>query len=354
MKRFAWLGIAVTVLTTLLSYAGCEDASALIQDASQGRLASNSNFLPGNSPNNLPTSVGGNTGGFPAMPPSVSGNASRGKSTITIASFNIQAFGPSKMDQPWVMQRLAAVLLNFDVIALQEIRSKDQNLMNVLLSYVNQGGAKYNYLLGERLGRTVSKEQYAYVYNTQTIYTQADQTYTVADPQDLLHREPLVARFVVLGDNTFRPFSFTLANVHTDPDEVEQEVSVLGAVYQSIVGYEAATVNEDDVIMLGDFNADARTLAAHARQNEFTPIITTQPTNVLRNKQYDNFVINPYACREYSGNSGVLDLQNYFQIDENQAKTLSDHNPIWAEFSIAEIAPQSGGRTADAGANNVR
>ncbi len=177
------------------------------------------------------------------------------------------------MNDPWVMERLAAIIKNFDIVAIQEIRSKDQEILNVLLEYVNRDGSRFNFLLGPRLGRTTSKEQYAYLFNTTTIATSPDSSYTVQDEEDLLHREPLVARFVALGTGQFQPFTFTLANVHTDPDEVQQEVAVLGRVYRAIAAYEAAVAREDDVIMVGDFNADARQLAAVATQQEYAPVI---------------------------------------------------------------------------------
>ncbi len=356
MKRITYWPFAIPLLTALLGYVGCENAQQVLERVPIGDFVSNHSgqapsdgqgfpALPPNGPTNGPTNgpVGGPVGG----PVSYAPQGNNANERIRVASFNIQAFGPSKMGDQWVMQRLAAVIQNFDLVAIQEIRSKDQSILDVLLRYVNQNGLRYNYLLGERLGRTVSKEQYAYIYNTATISTEASTSYTVRDDEDLLHRPPLVARFVARTSGRVRPFTFTLANVHTDPDEVAAEVAVLGRVYQAIASYEANVAGEDDVIMMGDFNADAQKLAAVATQREYTPTIVSWATNVAGNKQYDNILINPYYCREFTGNCGVLDLAKYFGLTQEETKRLSDHLPVWCEFFTAEDVQRTASNPAD-------
>jgi deoxyribonuclease-1-like protein len=49
--------------------------------------------------------------------------------TIRIASFNIQVFGVSKARKSHVMEGLVRIVRNFDIVAVQEIRSKDQSLL---------------------------------------------------------------------------------------------------------------------------------------------------------------------------------------------------------------------------------
>jgi hypothetical protein len=78
----------------------------------------------------------------------------RTQQTILVASFNIQAFGQSKVENPWVLERLAAVIRQFDVVAIQEVRSKDTGTLPRLLQAINQTGVQYQYLIGPRLGRT--------------------------------------------------------------------------------------------------------------------------------------------------------------------------------------------------------
>src|SRR5207237_298200 len=52
-----------------------------------------------------------------------------GGETIRIASFNIQAFGHAKLDKQQVMEILVKIVRQFDVVAIQEVRSKQQDVL---------------------------------------------------------------------------------------------------------------------------------------------------------------------------------------------------------------------------------
>ncbi len=72
--------------------------------------------------------------------------------TITVASFNIQVFGVSKLGKPDVMDVLARVVRKFDVVAIQEIRSKDTTVLPKFVDLINADGSHYDYVIGPRLG----------------------------------------------------------------------------------------------------------------------------------------------------------------------------------------------------------
>lgn len=89
--------------------------------------------------------------------------------TLRIGSFNIQIFGITKASKPEVMDTLARIIRTYDIIAIQEIRDASQTALPALVDLANSDGSQYSYVVSERLGRTTSKEQYAYIYNTQTV-----------------------------------------------------------------------------------------------------------------------------------------------------------------------------------------
>ncbi|MBX7164831.1 MAG: endonuclease/exonuclease/phosphatase family protein [Pirellulales bacterium] len=252
---------------------------------------------------------------------------------VRIASFNIQVFGEQKASKTWVMQVLADVVRRFDVVAIQEVRAQQTDVVGQLVAMVNAAGGRYNYVLGPRLGRTSSKEQYAFVYNTLSIELDASSVYTVDDPDDLLHREPLVAGFRVRGPVPEQAFTFTLVNIHTDPDEVATEVNVLDDVVRAVRNDGRG---EDDVILLGDLNADHRHLGELGRMPDVQVAIRDIATNTRGNKEYDNLVFSAQATREFSGGAGVFDVQNQYRLSLEQALEVSDHLPIWGEFTIQE------------------
>jgi endonuclease/exonuclease/phosphatase family metal-dependent hydrolase len=253
--------------------------------------------------------------------------------TIKIASFNIQVFGTSKIKKPEVMDVLTKVVRRFDVVAIQEVRSTDDTVLPKFVQMINADGSRYDFVIGPRLGRTNSKEQYSFVFNTTRLEVDRKSIYTVADPQDLLHREPLVARFTVRGSPSGRPFSFSLVNIHTDPDETRQELDALASVFTSIHGNGSG---EDDVILLGDLNVDTRHLGKLGQLPGIGYAISGVKTNTRKTHLYDNIVFDRRYTVEYTGRWGVLDLMSEFGMTQQQALGVSDHMPIWAEFSSVE------------------
>jgi len=259
----------------------------------------------------------------------------RGNDTIRIATFNIQVFGENKLNDPEVMRTIVAILKNFDLIAIQEVRAVSQEVLPQLVAMLNADGKfHYDYALGPRLGRTSSKEQYAFVFDQASIEIDPYQLYTVDDPDRLLHRPPLVGWFRARGPPPQQAFTFSLATIHTDPDEVDVELDILDDVFFKV---RDDGRNEDDVILLGDFNANESHLRQLGQVAGLVKVVTGQtPTNTLRSAQYDNILFHSAATTEFTGRGGVYDFFRDFNLTQDQAQRVSDHMPVWAEFSVYE------------------
>ncbi len=253
--------------------------------------------------------------------------------TIRIASFNIQVFGATKADKPHVMGTLAEIVRQFHVVAIQEVRSQDDYLIPNFVKLINSSGRRYDHIIGPPLGNTTSTEQYVFLYDTERVEASLPTVYTVGDPDNLLHREPLVATFRTRGVNPDEAFTFTLINVHTDPDAVSDEVQALAEVYRVV---RRAGGDEDDVIMLGDFNADDQHLGRLGQIPGIAPTIRGVYSNTRQNRLYDNIIIHQPSTTEYYGRSGVFDVMKQFNLSLAQAEQVSDHFPVWAEFSVYE------------------
>lgn len=265
--------------------------------------------------------------------PDESTSLPRDKESIRIASFNIQVYGTSKVSNEPVMEILARTIRQFDIVAIQEVRAKSQDVVPELVKLVNSSGRKYDFVIGERQGRTTSKEQYAYVFDSERIEVDRNQLYSIHDPEDLLHRPPFVAWFRVRGPPPEQAFTFTLVNIHTDPDEVSDEVNVLDDVFHLV---RDDGRGEDDVIVLGDLNADDQHLGEFGAISGIVAAISGVPTNTRQTKQYDNLVFHMPATGEYRNRSGVFDFMREYNLTQEQALQVSDHLPVWAEFSIHE------------------
>ncbi|HWA97385.1 MAG TPA: endonuclease/exonuclease/phosphatase family protein [Pirellulales bacterium] len=256
-----------------------------------------------------------------------------GRDTIRVASFNIQVFGESKVAKPAVMNTLARVARMFDVMAIQEVRAKSNDILPRFVDQINAEGARYDFVIGPREGRTVSKEQYAFVYNTATIEVDRESLYAVSDPDDLFQREPFVAAFRARGPPHAEAFTFTLVDIHTEPDHAIQECNALADVIRAV---RSDGRGEDDIILLGDLNTDDQHLGRLGQLPYITCAISGVPSNTRGNKLYDNIVFDSRATSEFTGRAGVFDLMREFQLSMAEALEVSDHRPIWAEFNVRE------------------
>ena len=173
--------------------------------------------------------------------------------TLRLGAFNIQIFGKSKAAKPEVMEVLGKIIRTYDIVAIQEIRDISQTALPALVDVVNANSSTpYDYVVSERLGRTSSKEQYAYIYNNQTVeLTGTPHTYPEPNGTDPFHRQPYIASFRALNGN----FDVTLITIHTDPDEATDEINALDGVVKYV---QSTHPDEQDFIVMGDLNADCR------------------------------------------------------------------------------------------------
>jgi deoxyribonuclease-1-like protein len=280
----------------------------------------------------------------PAAAPALGPAGGKPTDAITICSFNIQVFGESKISKPQVVDVLAKVVRKFDIVAIQEVRAKSDSVIPQFLSAINADGSRYQFVIGPRLGRTVSKEQYTFIYDSTRIEVDPSSVGTSPNPGDRLHRPPLHARFRVRANPPESGFSFWLVDTHTDPDEVSAEVNALADVFMEM---KALRPDEDDVILLGDLNAGPPQFGKIKQVPGVGWAVSGVTTNTRRSKTYDNLIFDTRTTTEYTGRWGVLDLQNTFGLSIDKALEVSDHNPVWAAFRPWETrqvagAPSSG------------
>lgn len=295
----------------------------------------------------------GQPGSAPVFAPQDRGYSSP---TIRIATFNIEIFGDKKAENAKVMDAIARVVRRFDVVAIQEIRTQDDYFIpRFLAQYVNRDGARYDARVSRRVGRTTSTEQYAFLFNTSTIAVHPHFCDIVTDPEDRLHRPPYVALFKTQIRSPYTPFTFALINTHVDPNLVPQELDALYDVYRRVQRSPIGNQTEDDVILLGDFNTpvpsetpyqrnpSARPLAPSdvglLARLRLSPLVLNQATNTRGTRLYDNIFISSLMTTEFI-DRGVVDLQRdlgYSQpLPLELAETISDHLPVWGEFSAIE------------------
>ena len=253
--------------------------------------------------------------------------------TITIAAFNIQVFGQTKAGKPDVMSTLAQIAQEFDVMVVQEIRDASKQVADLFLDRINQD-AEPDYAMyeGPREGRTSSKEQYVVYYLPSRV--QFLNASVLLDPNDVFEREPLIATFKS-GE-----FDFTLVICHIKPDDADAELAHMAAVASSVLAFNPA---EQDIILLGDFNADGsywdEDKTNHAlKDTTYHWIIDNDMDTMVRTDwTYDRIILlgGTYYNEYVGGSAGVFYFnQECGLTDQEFIEDVSDHFPVYAEFKI--------------------
>ena len=264
------------------------------------------------------------------------------RDTIRIASFNLSGWGDAHRDRPAVTDMLVRLISQFDVIALQDIRTRRDDLLPNLMIELNRGGRAFDFMIGPRIGRGDSFEQLAFVFDTDRIETDRFQLYSVADPDDLMAREPLVGWFRTKQVNSREAFTFSLVNMHIDSNLALTELPALPNLVEAIYNDGRG---EDDIILAGDFSP-AGAHAAFFTSGLFRSAIEGIATTTRGTHLTDNIAMPVMGSTEYMGRAGAVDFLRQFNLGIEQALSVSEHLPIWAEFSIVE-----GGRPGQVAGN---
>jgi endonuclease/exonuclease/phosphatase family metal-dependent hydrolase len=251
--------------------------------------------------------------------------------TLRIGAFNIQVFGVSKADKPEVMDVLADIVRTYDIMAIQEIRDSSQTALPELVELVNSDGSNYEYVVSERLGRTSSKEQYAYVYNTDTILiTSETLTYPEPEGTDPFHRQPYIASFKANNGD----YDAVLIVIHTDPDEATEEINALD---DALAYAQNVYPDEQDFIILGDFNADGSYFNEDSTsdlENYYWAIDNTQDTTTKSTEYtYDRMILTDTS--DMYGQASVFRYDLEYGLTEEETVAVSDHYPVYAEFNVS-------------------
>ena len=252
-----------------------------------------------------------------------------------IATFNIKVFGKTKMGKPEVVTQLVDTVLQYDLVAIQEIKDIDETVPhNFLAELNNASGNFWNMSLSVRSGTQAddqsSQEQYAYYYN-HSVFREIGEGELYNDSvNDYFQREPYRAQFELLNaSGNSSGFDFTLFTIHTKPASALAEIDALHEVIQS---YQENDTTETDVILLGDLNADC----SYATAQELWE-------SPLRQPQY-NWLVNDIADTTVSSTDCAYDriitlddlngrLVGSWGIDTSITNTsVSDHYPVWFDL----------------------
>ncbi|XP_026189352.1 deoxyribonuclease-1-like 1 [Mastacembelus armatus] len=262
----------------------------------------------------------------------------QGASDFRVCAFNLQHFGDSKVKKSNVMQTLVKIIARCDVCLLQEVRDNKGRALPQLLESIDRYDTQHQYkaVASERLGRSDSyQEQYVFVYRADTVTLIDKYQYPDDRPGDVdaFSREPFVVHFkaprTAIKD-------FVLIPQHTTPTNTTKELDALYDVLQHM----RKMWKTENVMLLGDFNADCGYLAKKNKKNvrlytdkDLFWLIQENTDTTVRSTTsctYDRIVVHGerFASAVVPSSAKPFNFQLEYELTEEQALEVSDHYPV--------------------------
>lgn len=270
---------------------------------------------------------------------------------LKLACWALDGLGPTKLSRDVARENMVRVIRQFDVVALQQISAVQSGVVPRLVEALNEGQAPapgkaapgkaapgkgqahYDFVLGPPTGPSDRQEQFAFLFNTSRLVVDRAQTYVVADPQDQLTYDPLVAWFRAAEPATSVAWTFSLVNVRIDLAKAASEVAILPTLYASI---RQDGRGEDDVILAGLFQADDDYLLPTLAIPTMTTAVSSTQTDIYSRHQTSNLLFDRRSTREYVGGGGVLDFLRAHNLNLAEAEAVTTQLPVYGEFSPLE------------------
>jgi deoxyribonuclease-1-like protein len=267
---------------------------------------------------------GGEAGPF-ALPP---------RPTLRIASFQLGRFDEAKLANPQVAEILINFFAKCDLVAVQGVRGRNQGVLVHLIDQLNAAtGRTYDFATCPTQQRDAIEHYSAFVFDCGRVEVDRTTVRFVEDRLGRLRVKPLTGSFRARGPDPTEAFTFTLINVEVDSDRAALELDLLAKAFRAV---RESRPKEDDFIMLGDLESDDRHLGELGKLFGVTPLLSGVATTARGTQPLDNILLDRSATCEFTGRVEVVDMLRDYRLTLPAAVEISEHLPIWAEFSVYE------------------
>ncbi len=249
---------------------------------------------------------------------------------ITICSWNLENFGKSKTNS--TIEFIANTVKDYDIIAIQEVVAGDGGAQAVarLNDALNRKGFKWDYRVSDitSSNNPYKKERYAFLWKTSKVKLR-DKAWLEVKYNVEIDREPFLATFI------YNNKEFTLVDFHaiTKTQQPETEIKYFK--------FFPAEYPDKNLIFCGDFNCPQSHNVFNPLKNMgYKPIFTNQKTSLKEECVNNNCLASEYDNMFYNTSkvkydlSGIIPFFTSFNNDLKAARKISDHVPIFFEFSL--------------------
>ncbi len=250
---------------------------------------------------------------------------------FSILTWNIQDLGRTK--DAIELAAMVQVMRKYDIVLIQEVVAKDPagvQKVAALVQDLDRTGSNWDYRVSDPTQSPSSNmsERYAFLWNTAKV-SLLNRPYLDLTLVDICFREPYIAEFKAKGEED----SFFVVNYHSrkHDDQPEEEIRHFQHYPQRF--------KDKAVIICGDFNlTETHAVWEPLKAQGYFPVVNDAPSTLKRKCVRGNYL--NYAIDNIFFPSASFSLESSGRVDfvrdcENltQARGISDHLPIYAEFS---------------------
>jgi endonuclease/exonuclease/phosphatase family metal-dependent hydrolase len=245
-----------------------------------------------------------------------------------LLSWNLENFGSSKSSSE--ISFIANTLRDFDIVAVQEVVAGDGGAQAVarLADELNRKGAKWDYTISDPTSSSAYKtERYAFLWKTARV-KKIGKAWLEIKYHLEIDREPYFCTF------QYENKQFTVATFHAITKKMQPETEIK---YFKFLPEEYLNLN---LIFVGDFNCpQSHSVFNPLKKMGYKPIFENQKTSLKQKCKNDTCLASEFDNMFYNVskftrlNSGVLPFYKSFN-SLKEARMISDHIPIWFEFSL--------------------
>ena len=251
-----------------------------------------------------------------------------GFSQTKLLSWNIQNFGKSKSEE--TISFIANTLRNYDIIAIQEVVAGHGGAQAVarLADELNRKGAKWDYTISNPTSSSAYKtERYAFIWKTSKV-RKIGKAWLEKKYNLEIDREPYFCTF------QYENKQFTVVNFHAITKNKQPETEIK---HFKFLPDQYPDLN---LIFAGDFNCpQSHTVFNPLKKMGYESVFMNQKTSVKKEckedaclaSEFDNIFFKSSKINHL--NSGIIPFYKSFTTLK-EARIISDHIPIWFEFSI--------------------
>ncbi|EEY66496.1 uncharacterized protein PITG_17114 [Phytophthora infestans T30-4] len=283
---------------------------------------------------------------------------------LLVASWNIRNI--SRRKEIFLLERIADILKEFDIVALQEVRDL------IVLKRLKTMLPGWDYVVSEPVGRMSPGakkrvERYAFFYRRSAARL-VEKCWLVEGSSDVFTRLPCVATFRATKESGVTGLELALINVHVSFAEKESRHAEIAEISRLANELSASVPINRKVVVLGDFNLSPQDVLGSLGSHKMALIRSPLSTTVF-GKLYDNIWLDradfsncnidkPTYCvdsgvlrvdwRFYPPSKGTCSrrsaqhpmdtmlprLQTYMSRVQCGYE-LSDHCPVWVAFTAA-------------------